>query len=402
MGKILFINPGSEGHINPTIEVCKSLVDQGEEVVYYLSDIYESKLANTGVEIRSLPIDSVVESFTAYGNNNVLDVINGVLNTAHVMLPRILNDIKHEHFDYVIYDSMFGCGYLIAQKLNIPAISSVTTFAKTKPLFDNFITSIENQLDDSEVARSNQIFQSLKTDIETTYQVQIPSRHEIMNNPGDLNISYIMQGFQHDVEQFNAQEFVFAGTSVRTPQPTEFMNNINTSRPVIYISLGTVFNENISFFNRCFAALKDLDVTVVVSIGTTNNLANFDDIPSNFIVESYVPQIELLQHTDLFITHAGMNSTNEAMMMDVPLLAFPQSADQPVVSHQIEQLGIGKKLDSATVTTTELKTTVTEMLTNLDYYKANIAKIKQLQSTTKPGYQVAVEAILNFKKQYVH
>src|SRR5699024_3335380 len=152
------------------------------------------------VEIRSLPIDSVVESFTAYGNNNVLDVINGVLNTAHVMLPRILNDIKHEHFDYVIYDSMFGCGYLIAQKLNIPAISSVTTFAKTKPLFDNFITSIENQLDDSEVARSNQIFQSLKTDIETTYQVQIPSRHEIMNNPGDLNISYIMQGFQHDVE----------------------------------------------------------------------------------------------------------------------------------------------------------------------------------------------------------
>ncbi|MES3702523.1 hypothetical protein ABFV70_02650 [Staphylococcus arlettae] len=42
------------------------------------------------------------------------------------------------------------------------------------------------------------------------------------------------------------------------------------------------------------------------------------------------------------------------------------------------------------------------MLTNLDYYKANIAKIKQLQSTTKPGYQVAVEAILNFKKQYVH
>ncbi|HJG54963.1 MAG TPA: glycosyl transferase, partial [Staphylococcus arlettae] len=185
-------------------------------------------------------------------------------------------------------------------------------------------------------------------------------------------------------------------------QPTEFMNKINTSRPVIYISLGTVFNENISFFNRCFAALKDLDVTVVVSIGTTNNLANFDDIPSNFIVESYVPQIELLQYTDLFITHAGMNSTNEAMMMDVPLLAFPQSADQPVVSHQIEQLGIGKKLDSATVTTTELKTTVTEMLTNLDYYKANIAKIKQLQSTTKPGYQVAVEAILNFKKQYVH
>ena len=402
MGKILFINPGSEGHINPTIEVCKSLVEQGEEVVYYLSDIYESKLANTGVEIRSFPIDSVVEAFTVYGNDNLLDVINGVLNTAHVMLPRILNDIKDEHYDYVIYDSMFGCGYLIAQKLSIPAISSVTTFAKTKPLFDNFITAMTHQLDDADIARANQTFETLKADIKATYQVQLPSRFEIMNNPGDLNISYIMQGFQHDVDQFNAQEFVFAGPSVRTPQPTDFMYKIETSRPVIYISLGTVFNENITFFNNCFTALKDLDVTVVVSIGQTNNIADFDDIPSNFIIESYVPQIELLQHTDLFITHAGMNSTNEAMMMDVPLLAFPQSADQPVVSHQIEQLDIGKKLDSATVTTAELQSTVTEMLAHLDYYKANIAKIKQLQPTTTPGYQVAVEAILNFKQQYVH
>lgn len=402
MGKILFINPGSEGHINPTIEVCKSLVEQGEEVVYYLSDIYESKLANTGVEIRSFPIDSVVEAFTAYGNDNLLDVINGVLNTAHIMLPRILNDIKDEHYDYVIYDSMFGCGYLIAQKLNIPAISSVTTFAKTKPLFDNFITAMSHKLDDADVARANQTFEMLKADIEATYQVQIPSRFEIMNNPGDLNISYIMRGFQHDIEHFNSPAYVFAGPSVRTPQPTDFMNKIDTSRPVIYISLGTVFNENITFFNNCFTALKDLDATVVVSIGKTNNIADFDDIPSNFIIESYVPQIELLQHTDLFITHAGMNSTNEAMMMDVPLLAFPQSADQPVVSHQIEELDIGKKLDSATVTTTELQSTVTEMLAHLDYYKANIAKIKQLQPTTTPGYQVAVEAILNFKQQDVH
>ena len=74
-----------------------------------------------------------------------------------------------------------------------------------------------------------------------------------------------MQGFQHDVDQFNAQEFVFAGPSVRTPQPTDFMYKIETSRPVIYISLGTVFNENITFFNNCFTALKDFILETTTS-----------------------------------------------------------------------------------------------------------------------------------------
>ncbi|GEP87574.1 UDP:flavonoid glycosyltransferase YjiC (YdhE family) [Staphylococcus cohnii] len=39
MAKILFVNPGSAGHVNPTIAVVKALVDRGEEVVYYASDI---------------------------------------------------------------------------------------------------------------------------------------------------------------------------------------------------------------------------------------------------------------------------------------------------------------------------------------------------------------------------
>ena len=45
------------------------------------------------------------------------------------------------------------------------------------------------------------------------------------------------------------------------------MDELDTSRPVIYISLGTIFNQNIPFFNKCFTALKDIDATVVVSIG---------------------------------------------------------------------------------------------------------------------------------------
>lgn len=34
MARVLFINAGSEGHINPTIGVVQELISRGEEVVY--------------------------------------------------------------------------------------------------------------------------------------------------------------------------------------------------------------------------------------------------------------------------------------------------------------------------------------------------------------------------------
>ncbi|MEJ8515018.1 nucleotide disphospho-sugar-binding domain-containing protein, partial [Staphylococcus capitis] len=84
--------------------------------------------------------------------------------------------------------------------------------------------------------------------------------------------------------------------------------------------------------------------SVIVSIGEANNAADFDTVPDNVLLKSYVPQTELLQHTALFLTHAGMNSTNEALLMDVPLLAFPQNADQPLVAQQIENINVGQQL----------------------------------------------------------
>src|SRR5699024_11585948 len=87
------------------------------------------------------------------------------------------------------------------------------------------------------------------------------------------------------------------------------MDSIDTTRPVVYISLGTVFNQNIEFFHLCFEAFANIDASFVVSIGHDNQLEDFNAIPSNFTVAHVVPQTELLQHTSLFLTYAGMNST---------------------------------------------------------------------------------------------
>jgi UDP:flavonoid glycosyltransferase YjiC (YdhE family) len=95
-----------------------------------------------------------------------------------------------------------------------------------------------------------------------------------------------------------------------------------------------------------------------------------------------------------------MNSTNEAMKMGVPMLAFPQSADQPVVSKQIEDLGLGQRLDAETMTPAELQQTVQAMLEHLEQYKANIANIKDDQHSDKPGYVLAADRIFEFRNEF--
>lgn len=184
MAKVLFINSGSIGHLNPTIAVCKELVARGEEVVYYIGDQYQDKLKDTGVEIRTLPTDEIIQRFTAYGSGNLFHVVNGLLNTADVILPKILEDTKNEHYDYLISDSMFSFGNLIAQKLHIPTISSITSFAHTAETFEAALNYNAQALSETEMNDVEDTFNHLQQHIQTTYGVEVNSRYETMNNPG--------------------------------------------------------------------------------------------------------------------------------------------------------------------------------------------------------------------------
>ena len=48
MARVLFINAGSEGHINPTLQVVEELVSRGEEVVYFSIEAFRERIENRG------------------------------------------------------------------------------------------------------------------------------------------------------------------------------------------------------------------------------------------------------------------------------------------------------------------------------------------------------------------
>jgi hypothetical protein len=113
MARVLFINAGSEGHINPTLGVVKELICRGEEVVYFASEPFRDYVEPFGAKVITCDGGKLVAAFLA-GGRNPWARVGGLLRTADIIIPSVLEQTMGEHFDYIIHDSMFGCGRLLA------------------------------------------------------------------------------------------------------------------------------------------------------------------------------------------------------------------------------------------------------------------------------------------------
>ncbi|MCQ6567921.1 macrolide family glycosyltransferase [Bacillus mycoides] len=398
MARVLFINAGSEGHINPTLQVVEELISRGEEVVYFSIEAFRERIEKTGATVRTIDDEKFIKAFLSGGRNYLQERINGLLHTTDVVIPSVLEQIEGEHFDYIIHDSMFGCGRLIAQILNLPAINSCTSFAQDEKSFTRMLEHLSKNIPEESIEKIKNDFQNLTIGIKEKYGVEIKSPYEVFCNPAPLTIVYTTREFQPFGDTFG-ETFKFVGPSISTPITKEGFDvtSIEEKSP-IYISLGTVFNEALDFYKLCMKAFENSKHTLVMSIGNKTEISDLGNIPKNFIVKNYVPQTELLKYTKLFITHGGMNSTHEGIYNGVPLVVIPQSADQPVIAKQVESLGAGVKLQMQGLTADQLSESVEIVLNNPSCKEAALNLKESLRKSG--GYKQAVDEIFKFTGRY--
>ncbi|AZS15250.1 macrolide family glycosyltransferase [Paenibacillus lutimineralis] len=394
MARVLFINGGSEGHINPTIGVVQELISRGEEVVYFCIEAFRERMEKTGAIVRTFDDQKFIKAFISGGRNYLLERINGLLLTADIVIPSVLEQIKGEHFDYIIHDSMFGCGRLIAQILKLPAISSCTTFAETEASVNQTLESFMTEAPAEIVRPIQDKFQSLTEMVKDKYGVETPSPYEVYCNPAPMTLVYTTREFQPKAGSFDSSyKFVGPSISARFNQDSFDFTEIKENSS-IYISLGTVFNQAVNFYQLCFEAFKDTNHTIIMSVGDRVQISDLGDIPSNFIVKNYVPQTDVLQYVKLFITHGGMNSTHEGLYYGVPLIVIPQSADQPIIAEQVAHIEAGMKLQMQSLPVDQLRAAADHVLSQSTFKMAAARMKDSLRSSG--GYRQAVDEIINF------
>ncbi|SCA84363.1 MGT family glycosyltransferase [Bacillus glycinifermentans] len=100
---------------------------------------------------------------------------------------------------------------------------------------------------------------------------------------------------------------------------------------------------------------------------------------------------------DLFVTHGGMNSTNEGLYFDTPLIVIPMGGDQFLVASQVEKAGAGLKLDKKELSSSVLRQKIKEIINNSSY-AARAADIgRSLRDAG--GYKRAADAIFGLVRQ---
>lgn len=371
MSKIVFFNIPAYGHTNPTIAVVDELVKRGHEVWYYSFDEFQEKIENAGAKFISC--DDYLPEFTPDVEKKVgkdfAALIEMGADTTINLDKKVCGELKEFKPDCIISDSICMWGKLFAIKLEIPYVCSTTTFAMNKytaKLMKQSLKEIFRML--RGMPRINRKIKLLQ---EKGYKVK--NMISIIQNDNDTDtIVYTSKEFQPMVETFS-EKYAFVGPSFQVPE----IAKIEKEYPLIYISLGTVLNQNKHFYQNCIQALKDVECQVIMSVGEKTDICSFGKLPDHFKVYPKVEQLKVLQQTDVFITHCGMNSISESLYFGVPSVLFPLHSEQLMVANRVAELNAGKRLNSDTVSS--IREMVLQVLEDVSY-KRNAEMIsKSLQ-----------------------
>jgi MGT family glycosyltransferase len=359
-----FINVPAAGHVNPTLPLVEELVRRGHRVSYATGHSMLARIKAAGAEAIPLPAELPdLPPNVNFFPENFARMLEHALAEARNSFPLLLQHFERDRPDAVCYDAITLTGRALAEKLQIPDISLVPTFAGHENL------SLREQLKHPRLATFCMDLAQFAAEYGVTRDLQPTGA-----SPSPLNLVFIPKQFQIAPESFD-ERFCFLGPSLGRRADEQWQPKYGNA-PLLFISLGTVFNNRPEFYRMCFEAFGDSGWQVAMAIGDQLDPAEFGQAPENFTVRPSFPQLAVLRHATAFLSHTGMNSTMESLYYGVPLVAVPQMVEQYFNACRVEQLGLGRRLEPDELTAEQLRRAVDEVATD-EAVRANLTAMQR-------------------------
>ena len=371
---IAFVSLGAFGHINPTLALVTELVKKGVRVTYFTTEAFRTIIEPTGAKFVAVP-SWMAENDKHNEDGEKKEDDGGVaaavpflfLNEAGAYIDTVLDTLKNDKPDAVVHDFAGIAGTIAADNLKVANVMLYTSY----PSNDSYSVAagFENCPPDHPLRKA--AAQLAQTYAEK-YGCRLLTVKEIFDGHGDFNLVMMQKKLVPNYETFD-DSFVFTGVQIGKRTAFGRWKAPDNGKPLLYSSLGTAFNNWPEYYPILFDAVRDLDINVFAALGSIDP-ASLKDIPANVEVGQMVPQLDILSQASVFITHAGMGGTGEAIYYGVPMIAIPQMEEQAITARQIEKLGLGCAfLDKNAITSESLKAAIVKLLTQPSY-KATAAE----------------------------
>lgn len=390
MTRIVMTAMPAAGHVNPAVPLVRELVRRGIDVTVHVTEEFRAVAEQAGANVRAYPDGSISSRAIADANaqGGSAKVVQRLLEATQTLFPLLEPELREDPPDAIMFDSNALWGRMLATSLRLPAISLMTTILVNASVVRD-LTARERLAVAWESATSlpgtfgarGRLMRSCGRDYLPSSPM-FPAR-------GDLTIFPIPAWIQSRDDRCDADSH-FVGPSIDAALHSgeidqELERLLEDDTPLVLVSLGTLHRGGEDFFRPCIEAFAALPVNALLVVGRGMDPAAFESASSNIVVRAAVPQLAVLRHAAVFVTHGGMNSVMEGLHFAVPMVVIPQQVEQFLIGQAVAERGAGlvlrQHLGGRKTGARELRTSVATLLDDSSY----AASARTLAATLHEG-----------------
>lgn len=365
----LFVLWDGGGNIPPQLALIRRLVERGHRVRVLAPRVLRSRIEATGavyIPFRhvpehdaSSPATDLAKDFQARTTMTAAARTRDrvIFGTASAYSKDVAAAIADERPDVVAADYFLLGAYVAAERAGIPLAGLIHMIyplpAPGLPPFGMGFQPANGPLGRARDALFTQVFRSF-------YNAGLSTLNQIRADSGLPPLTAAFEQFERATRLLvtTSPSFDFPATALPAnvryvgpqlddpawiepwapPQPPDRC-------PLVLVSLSTTYQRQGDLMRRIIAALADMPVQGLVTLGPALQPADFS-LPPNVRAESYVPHVLVCPHTDLVVTHGGHGTVLTALHSGVPLVCLPMGRDQADNAARVMWRGAGLRCSS--------------------------------------------------------
>ena len=401
MAHIGIFSPNASGHLNPMIALADAIRSRGHRITFFLLGAPPLSVSAAGFEVVQLggaifPSDehkAGIQKLGTLSGRAALSHTTALLSRATEAILQVGPSLVREAgVTALVVDQSSFAGGTVADHLGLPfatvcnalilnAEPEIPPFFSFRQPRNGWWPRLQNRIG---WAGLNRLYTPIMKQIQ-----EYRHRHGLIVpvQIADTWSNRVQISQQPATFEFPRQElpkqFRFVGP-MRRPEgnaAVEFPWSQLDGRPLIYASLGTLQNRAVATFRMIARACTGLDVQLVMTTGRGLAPKKLGKLPGRPIIVAYAPQVKLIRRSALVITHAGLNTTLDALSVGAPMVAIPITNEQPGIAARIAWTGAGETLPAKRVTPKRLRSLLMRVWKNPSYRIAS-ERIRQSIQTS--------------------